>query len=104
MSYTRLQPEAKFRNKVRAALKELPNTWFVKVQQVGILGTPDFLLCVNGRFVALELKKSSKDRPTKLQAHNLDKIKRAGGVAIVAAPDSFTEALSIISQLATTRL
>ena len=46
-------------------------------------GTPDILACVNGRFVAIEVK-----RPggviSELQKANIELIKKAGGVAFIA--------------------
>ena len=97
MSYTREQEESKFRKRVRADLKTLgPNVWFVKIQQVGINGTPDMLLCVAGKFVALELKRDDAQDPTPLQRYNLSEIEKAGGRSFVATPDNWIEVLGYI--------
>jgi hypothetical protein len=77
--------ETRFKNKVRADLASLKNTWFVKIQQQTIRGTPDFLLCVNGVFVAIELK-TAKGKLDRLQEFNLDQIIKARGISIVATP------------------
>lgn len=83
------QPETRFKNKVRRDLEELERTWICKIQQVAKRGDPDFILCVNGQFVALELKKDGKEKPDPLQYHKLEKIIIAGGLAYVAHPQNW---------------
>lgn len=46
-------------------------------------GTPDVLACVNGRFVAIEVKQPG-GRVSPLQKAHLKLIRQAGGVAFVA--------------------
>jgi len=41
-------------------------------------GVPDIIACVNGRFIAIELKRPGKDL-SDLQRYNFDLIKRNGG-------------------------
>lgn len=43
-------------------------------------GTPDLLICHRGRFLAAEVKLRGND-PTALQEYEMEKIRRAGGVA-----------------------
>lgn len=81
--------ESLFQDKVKRYLKSLDRCWFVKVQQVSINGTPDILCCINGFFVALELKASSKGRLSKLQDWNLNHISKANGMAYVAYPENW---------------
>ena len=95
------KPETLFKNKVRKALKSLPACWFTKIQQVTINGTPDILACINGIFVALELKASYSDRETELQKYNLKKIGESGGYGIVAHPDNWDTIYKFLSVLAT---
>lgn len=95
-----MQPETKFKNKVLVALRALPNVWLVKVQQVGLRGTPDILACVGGHFVALELKRDAALPADPLQAHQLDAIRKAGGSAFVAAPQNWPTVLAYLAQLA----
>lgn len=68
---------------------------------VATRGIPDLIICVNGKFVAWELK-VKKNKATKLQEHNLNKIREAKGVALVITPDNFTYHYSIIDRLANT--
>lgn len=86
-------------NRVAPDLKKLKNTYFVKIQQVGIRGTPDYLLCVRSHFVGLELKKDSKVEPEELQKYELAQIKKAGGVGLVAHPDNWKTIYEIICKL-----
>lgn len=84
------KPETKFRQgRVLPFLKTLRNTAYFPIQQVSIRGTPDYILCVRGRFVGLELKRSQEADTSKLQQFNLDWIKRVGGVAIKAYPENW---------------
>lgn len=91
------QPETVFKERVQRDLETLrPDVWFVKVQQMGIRGTPDILLCSHGIFFALELKKDGKEKPEPLQEYNLDLIKKAGGQSFVAHPDNWDRLFEFI--------
>ncbi len=73
--------ETKLKEKVLSALKlRFPNSWFCKIQQVSINGTPDILGCHCGVFVAIELK--TEDQGSKLspiQIYELERISKAAG-------------------------
>lgn len=84
------KPETRFRAKIRPLLDSLPNSYWESIQQRAINGTPDILGCVNGYFVALELKRS-KGKPTLLQKHKLEMIKHAHGIAIVLSPENWDD-------------
>lgn len=90
------QGETKLKEKVLAWLAGQARTWTVKIQQVGIRGTPDILVCWHGRFVALELK-TDKGRVDKLQAANLDFINQAGGLGLVVRQGNWKETLDAAS-------
>ena len=92
MQGTSMQPETKFKNKVNAILNKIPGLWFVKVQQKSIAGTPDIIMCANGRFIAWELKVGS-NKASPLQQYNIDSIHEAKGVAVVVTPDNLHEHL-----------
>lgn len=81
--------ETTFKNRIRPLLDILPNTFCEKIQQVGISGTPDLLLCVAGLFVAMELKKDSKSNITRLQLYKLQKIYAAGGIGLIVSPENW---------------
>lgn len=85
--------------RVDKALKTLPNTYSFSIQQRTIIGDPDKLICIGGKFVALELK-SEQGEPTKLQLHKLAAVKKAGGISLVAYPKNWPEVFTILSVLA----
>ena len=81
-------PEAKVKAKVKVILKELFAYYTMPVTGgFGTSGAPDFLVCLNGRFVGIECK-AGKGKPTALQEKNLNDITRAGGEALVINEDN----------------
>ena len=94
------KPETLFKERIRPKLKKIPHSWWEKIQQVGIRGTPDFLGCVCGVFVALELKKDEKSKIDPLQVHKLKLIANAGGVAFVVSPENWEEVYAELLALA----
>lgn len=74
--------EAYFQARVMKELRQLPNVTALKVIQATDSGVSDILCCVNGRFVAIELK-ADKGKPTPLQLLFLSKVTKAGGIARV---------------------
>ena len=94
------QLEKHFEIKVKNYLKE-KNCWFVKYWG-GIMftksGIPDILCCCNGYFVAIELK-SENGQPTKLQLHNLSKLKKNGAISLLLYPHYFNQFKRLIDCL-----
>lgn len=72
----------------------------MKVQQISLRGTPDLLLCVDGMFVALELKATSDDEADPLQEYNLNKINDCGGIGLTVDPTSSKRVIETIKRLA----
>jgi len=100
------KPETVFKQRIMPFLKRLPKTWVVKVQQVSIRGTPDILMCVNGVFVALELK-TIVGKVDQLQQYTIDKINRCGGYAFIVDPSNWErihEFLKYLSEKSTSRI
>lgn len=65
-------------------LKTLPHCFFWK-EHGGIYGTsgiPDIIVCIDGRFIALEVK-TQKGKTTPLQNATIRKIHSSGGFAFV---------------------
>ena len=90
--------ETVFREKVRRKLKTLKNTWFTSVQQKSISGTPDIIMCVNGKFVALELK-TNEGKLSKIQGYNIEQINSSEGYGLVVSPDNFETIFLFLSQI-----
>lgn len=80
-------------------LEALPNSWVEKIQQVSIRGTPDFLMCLSGVFVAIELKVGD-GKLDKLQDYKLQQIAACGGIAMVLTPENLDEMYSFLEQIA----
>lgn len=57
-------------------------------------GLPDLILCVEGKFVAMEVKKPKRD-PEPIQQVELDEIRKSGGHAVVVR--SLKEAKHVVS-------
>lgn len=69
-------------NQIMRYLKTVPNCfcWKQHGGQFGTAGLPDIILCLNGRFVAFEVK-TETGKLTKLQESTIQKIKAAKGEA-----------------------
>ena len=86
------QDETRFKERVKEDLKRISkHCWHTKVQQRAIRGTPDILACVCGVFIAIELKRSAAEEPDRLQRLNIERIKLAGGIGLVAFPENWAE-------------
>jgi hypothetical protein len=94
--------ETKLKEKVLADLKGM-GAWAEKIQQVGKVGTPDILACINGRFIALELKADDKEKPSRAQVLKLRKIALAGGYAAIVTPENWPLVKKEIASLASAR-
>ena len=83
--------EKQFENKIKKFLKD-NNIWYVKYFANAFTqsGIPDILACVNGRFVAIEVK-AEKGKPSELQLYHQQKIKDSGGIAYILYPKDFDE-------------
>lgn len=79
----RFPREAKLQDYVIKRLKKLPEIKVIKIADRFTKGISDLLLCVRGKFVAIELKVGS-NKPTKLQLYFLEEIKNAGGIVGIA--------------------
>ena len=68
--------------KIIAELKATPVAWYYKTHGGGMTraGVPDIIACYRGVFVGIEIK-AEGNYPTKLQLHELEQIRSAGGVA-----------------------
>ena len=84
-------------NKIKKWLKD-KGYWFFKVH--GSIfqpsGIPDILACINGTFVAIEVKRSKGGIVSPLQKAQIAKIKENGGIAGVAS--SMEEFLEILKE------
>lgn len=94
------KPETVFKERIYPKLRALPKCWVEKIDQVSKRGIPDFLMCLSGQFIALELKKDDKCRPDPLQRHVMNKIDQAGGISFEVNPQNWEEIYKILKTLA----
>lgn len=86
---TMRKPETKFRQtQVIPFLKSLERTVFFPVQQSSIRGDFDFVLCVYGWFVGMELK-DDDGLLDALQAYKATCVRHVDGIAFVAKPSNW---------------
>jgi len=76
--------EQKLVDQIKAYLKDQPDTFHFKSHGgfYGTAGIPDIIICHKGRFVGLECKAKGR-KPTLLQQVAINKITKAGGIAVV---------------------
>jgi Holliday junction resolvase len=77
-------PEKKVKDKVVRILKDEGVYYFFPATHgFGRSGVPDIICCANGRFLAIECK-AGTNKPTALQVREIETIRTAGGIAVVA--------------------
>ena len=76
-------PESKVKARIKALLQKHGVYYAMPIGTMyGNSGVPDFLCCINGRFLGIEAK-AGKGKPTALQLKNMRDIEAAGGVTAV---------------------
>jgi hypothetical protein len=84
-----VKPETRFRtNYVLPFLKTLKMTARFPIQQLTMVGDPDLMLCIRGKFVAMELK-AEGGRVSALQEYKLNEVRRCGGLALIVDPHNW---------------
>lgn len=88
-----------FENKIKRYLKER-GCYRVKYHgnYYSENGTPDILACVNGYFLAIEVK-APEGKPSELQLAKIAEIRKAGGFAYVVYPSGWFKLKDIIDGL-----
>lgn len=81
--------EKRFENKIKKYLSD-NGSFYVKffANQMTKKGIPDILSCINGYFVAVEVK-AENGRPSELQKHQIKKINSVGGIGLILYPQDF---------------
>lgn len=82
-------PEGIVKDKVVGILKDEGVYYFFPATHgYGRSGVPDIVCCVNGRFLGIECK-AGTNKPTALQVRELERIRAAGGTAVVANEENW---------------
>lgn len=91
-------PEAKVKAKIKAILKA-HNVYYAMPIGTGYgnSGVPDFLCCVNGKFLAIEAK-AGKGQATALQLKNMQAINLAGGYTCIINENNLENLTNVISE------
>ena len=105
--------ERDFKKKVKRKLDGIPGLYYFVKEAAAIRGIPDIIGCTkSGRFFAMELKKSKDEvyyktkaglkltGGTKLQWHNIQKIRKAGGIADFVYPENLKDMIKLITSTA----
>lgn len=92
-------PEKRVKDKVVGILKaEGAYYFFPATHGYGRSGVPDIVACVNGHFLAVECK-AGKNKPTTLQVREIEAIRRAGGVAVVANEENWDQVRALVHKM-----
>lgn len=95
-------PEGKVKAAVRKVLVEEGVYYFSPPGMgLGRSGIPDIICCVQGFFLAIEVK-AGKGRTTALQDREIDAIRANGGVALVVNENNINEVKEIIKWITAT--
>lgn len=93
-------PEGKVKDKVVSILKQEGVYYFFPATHgFGRSGVPDVVGCVpGGAFIAIECK-AGRNKPTELQAREIEAIRRVGGVAVVVNEENWDMLPALIREL-----
>ena len=95
-------PEGKVKAKVIRLIKAHgSDAWYYTpaTRGMGRSGIPDILMCLKGVFIAVEVKRDIKHKPTKLQEHELWKIQKSGGWACVIHDGNLLDLEGLMSSI-----
>jgi pantoate kinase len=93
-----MTPEAKVKKQIRKIL-DTTRAYYAMPMGTGYgnSGTPDFLVCHKGKFIAVEAK-AGKGKPTLLQEAAMQKIREAGGTALVINEFNQQELVEVLNE------
>lgn len=92
-------PEKKVKDAVTKTLKEYNAYYFYPATGgFGRSGVPDIVVCFNGHFIGIECKAGS-NTTTALQDRELDKIKVAGGIALIVNEHNISDVREVLDGL-----
>jgi pantoate kinase len=92
-------PEALVKKRIRKILDTTSTYYAMPIGTgYGNSGVPDFLCCTNGNFLAIEAK-AGKGKTTALQDAHLDRIRDAGGTAVVINEQNIDQLPDMLEKL-----
>lgn len=89
-----------FENKIKHYIKDVLGGWYIKffANSYTRSGVPDLLCCINGYFVAIEVK-AQNGKPSELQIYEIKKIKKSYGFAAVVYPSGWERFKKFLDEL-----
>ena len=95
--------EKNFENKIKAYLKSI-GAYFIKTHgdRFSKVGVPDIIACVNGHFVAVEVK-AENGKPSELQLYHLEQIRKSCGHSFLLYPKDFENFKNFCENLLTSQ-
>ena len=91
-----MTPEKKVKDKVAKLLKEAGAYYFFPATGgYGRSGVPDIVGCLESNFFGIECK-AGKNTTTALQELELEKIRKAGGIALVVNEDNVEDVQRLV--------
>jgi Holliday junction resolvase len=98
-----MTPERAVKERVVKVLKKHDAYYFFPATHgYGRSGVPDIVCCVEGNFLAIECK-AGKGKTTTLQEFEIEKIRKAGGTALVVNEDNVGAVSEFIRLITTTK-
>ena len=92
-------PEKNFENKIKKFFRKEGlyyfKFWGTMYTRAGV---PDLIVCVNGRFLGVEVK-SEVGKPSEIQLQNIREIRNNGGFGVVIHPEQFQNLVDLIFAL-----
>lgn len=96
-----MTPEGKVKKDVKALFAARKVHYTMPVSNgMGKMGQGDFIACANGRYLSVETKADGK-KMTTLQELNAEKVREAGGIAVVVRPSSMADLSSLLFAIET---
>ena len=98
-----MQREKLYEKKIKVYLKSI-GAYFIKTHgdRFSKVGTPDIIACVNGYFVAVEVK-AENGKPSDLQLYHLEQIRKAGRHSFLLYPKDFEDFKKFCENLLTSQ-
>jgi hypothetical protein len=98
-----MKKESTFERKFLTKLSQMGAYVPPKNDPLSVRGLADRVLCLGGKYVALEFKRSLKDYlkkspRTALQAYTVEEVRRAGGYAAFVYPENQEQILTEIKE------
>jgi hypothetical protein len=82
-----MTPEGRVKASIKKLLQKRGAWYYMPIQNgMGVTGIPDFIACIDGRFVGIECKAPGKEsNVTPNQQRQLDSIQAAQGYSVVVS-------------------